>query len=173
MPNEFARLSIRYKEKIRLFKGKTMASTTTMISNSENETIAFARQCAANAQNRDIFTLQGTLGMGKSVFARAFIQSLAGEDIDVPSPTFTLVQTYETTKGPIWHFDLYRIEESEEIYEIGWEEALSDGIVLIEWPERLEETLSGLMPEQRKEIIFESLSPESRKITFINHNEDK
>lgn len=150
-----------------------MANTTTMISNSENETIAFAKECAANAKNGDIFTLQGTLGMGKSVFARAFIQFLVGENIDVPSPTFTLVQTYETVKGQIWHFDLYRIEKSEDIYEIGWEEALSDGIVLIEWPERLKETSSGLMPEGRKEIIFEGISSESRKITLINHNDDE
>lgn len=134
-------------------------------SQSEKDTIAFAQNCAAKAQNGDIFTLQGPLGAGKSVFCRAFIHSLAGEDIEVPSPTFTLVQTYDTNKAPIWHFDLYRIEDSEEIYEIGWEEALSNGILLIEWPERL----GALLPTRRKEIIFNAQESQSRHIQLINH----
>lgn len=144
-----------------------MAPPLTMTSASESETVQFAQNCAAKACHGDIFTLQGPLGAGKSVFARAFIQSLAGLDTDVPSPTFTLVQNYNTPKGPIWHFDLYRIEDPDEIYEIGWEEALSKGIILIEWPERL----GGLLPDKRKEIIFEPLSAESRKISLIDHSE--
>ena len=144
-----------------------MAETQSFTSESEEQTIAFARNCAQEAQTGDIFTLQGPLGSGKSTFARAFIQYLAGENIDVPSPTFTLVQTYETDKAAIWHFDLYRLEDSEEIYETGWEEALTDGnILLVEWPERL----GTLLPSSRKEIIFEVTSAESRKITLINHN---
>lgn len=133
-------------------------------SNSEQDTIAFARRCADASQPNDIFTLRGPLGSGKSVFCRHFIRHLVGADIDVPSPTFTLVQTYETPKTSIWHFDLYRIENPEEIYEIGWEEALGGGILLIEWPERL----GGLLPSQRKEIIFEPVSAESRNIHFNN-----
>lgn len=134
-------------------------------SNSEKDTIAFAQECARKSISGDIFTLQGALGAGKSVFCRAFIQELAGESIDVPSPTFTLVQNYDTPKGTIWHFDLYRLEEAEEIYEIGWEEALSDGIILVEWPERL----GNLLPEIRKEIIFEPRSTESRNIQLTDH----
>ena len=103
-------------------------------SNSEEDTIAFAQTYARESVNGDVFTLQGPLGAGKSVFCRAFIQELAGKTLDVPSPTFTLLQNYDTSKGTIWHFDLYRIENPQEIYEIGWEEALSDGILLIEWP---------------------------------------
>lgn len=104
---------------------------------SESDTIKTARELAAQAQPGDVYFLQGTLGAGKSVFARAFIRFLAGSDIDVPSPTFTIVQTYETQAGPVWHFDLYRLQDPEEIYETGWEEAISDGITLVEWPERL------------------------------------
>lgn len=142
-----------------------MKAETTITGRNESDTASFAAQCAAAAKNGDIFTLSGPLGAGKSVFCRSFIQHLSGSDIDVPSPTFTLVQTYETPKGTIWHFDLYRIEDPEEIYEIGWEEALSDGILLIEWPERLE----NHMPSTRKEIIFEDINGESRNIRLIHH----
>ena len=135
-----------------------------MTSWSESETAAFAKRCANTAHDGDIFALFGPLGAGKSVFARSFIQYLIGDNIDVPSPTFTLVQTYESPKGLIRHFDLYRIENPQDVYEIGWEEAMSEGITLVEWPERLE----TLMPAIRNDIIFEPLSSESRKITLIN-----
>lgn len=129
------------------------------------DTIAFSKNCANNAHNGDAFTLQGPLGAGKSEFARGFIRHLMGEEIDVPSPTFTLVQTYETPKLLIWHFDLYRLEDADEIYEIGWEDAISDGVLLIEWPERL----GNLLPKNRKEIIITPSSEESRKITLHTH----
>lgn len=128
---------------------------------SEEETIAFAAQVAQTASAGDIFLLSGTLGAGKSVFARAFVRKLCGEEIDVPSPTFTLVQTYASDKAPLWHFDLYRLQDPEEIYEIGWEEALAGGIVLVEWPERL----GTHAPKNAKHILIETLAPESRKIT--------
>lgn len=134
------------------------------------DTIQFAQACAKQAENGDVFMLHGPLGAGKTEFSRAFIRHLTGnDDLEVPSPTFTLVQTYETNKAPIWHFDLYRLEDPQEIYEIGWEEALSDGILLIEWPERL----GTLMPAVRKEIIITPTSDESRKIELIHHQEAK
>lgn len=80
--------------------------------------------------------LEGPLGMGKSTLARGLIRALAGPDEDVPSPTFTLVQFYETAP-PIAHFDLYRLERPDEVRETGLDEALDTGAVLIEWPERL------------------------------------
>lgn len=84
-----------------------------------------------------MFLLEGPLGAGKSAFARGFVKALAGKHIDVPSPTFTILQTYETDKGPIYHFDLYRLHDPEEVIEIGWEEAIGGkNIVLAEWPER-------------------------------------
>jgi len=138
-----------------------------IISKSESDTIDFAHSCALQAKTGDVFTLQGPLGAGKSVFCRAFIQQLMGNAVEVPSPTFTLVQTYSAPKVEIWHFDLYRIEDPEEIYEIGWEEALSDGVLLIEWPERL----GSLLPKIRKEIIFDQVNGESRHIHLIDHQE--
>ena len=80
--------------------------------------------------------LEGALGMGKSTLARGLIRALAGPDEDVPSPTFTLVQTYDTDPT-LAHFDLYRIERPDEVREIGLDEALDIGAVVIEWPERL------------------------------------
>ena len=85
--------------------------------------------------------LEGDLGAGKTTFARALIAAFAAEarqmPPEVPSPTFTLMQTYDFPRATIWHFDLYRIERPEDAYELGIEEALADGIALIEWPERL------------------------------------
>lgn len=115
---------------------------------SEDETTRLAADLAQKAVAGDVYALKGTLGAGKSVFARGFIQSLAGGSTEVPSPTFTLVQTYDTSSGMIWHFDLYRLTAPEEIYEIGWEEALAEGIVLIEWPERL----GNMTPANMKSI---------------------
>ncbi|MEO1746402.1 MAG: tRNA (adenosine(37)-N6)-threonylcarbamoyltransferase complex ATPase subunit type 1 TsaE, partial [Pseudomonadota bacterium] len=86
----------------------------------------------------DCFALHGDLGAGKSTFARAFIRQIAGDRdgaLDVPSPTFTLVQTYETSP-PVAHFDLYRVGDEDELAEIGLEGALAQAICLIEWPER-------------------------------------
>lgn len=106
---------------------------------SEAETIKIAADFCATLNPRDIVLLNGDLGMGKSVFSRAIIRSLTqSPDLDVPSPTFTFVQTYESPKAEIWHFDLYRLKDPEELYEIGWEEALTSGIILVEWPERLD-----------------------------------
>lgn len=82
--------------------------------------------------------LYGPLGMGKSTLARGLIRALTAPDEDVPSPTFTLVQFYESDP-PMAHFDLYRLNRPEEVFEIGLDEALDDGCALIEWPERLGE----------------------------------
>lgn len=140
--------------------------------NSEEQTGDFARQCANNAQIGDVFLLNGPLGAGKSVFARAFIQHLVGSDVEVPSPTFTLLQTYSTPKSPLWHFDLYRLEDPEEIYELGWEDAIQNHILLIEWPTKL----GHLKPKNYKEINIKPTDDTSRKITLnqiTDENNDK
>jgi tRNA threonylcarbamoyladenosine biosynthesis protein TsaE len=105
--------------------------------NNEKQTIQIAAKLAKSCRGGEIFLLHGTLGAGKSLFARGFIQALMDADTEVPSPTFTLLQTYDSPLGTIWHFDLYRIQDPEEIFEIGWEDATDgSGITLAEWPER-------------------------------------
>ena len=103
----------------------------------------------------DAVLLYGPLGMGKSTLARGLIRALTRPDEDVPSPTFTLVQFYESDP-PIAHFDLYRLTRPEEAFEIGLDEALDDGCVVIEWPERLgEEPGRFLGPDRLKVEISE------------------
>lgn len=108
------------------------------VSTSENETASIAARLAGQLPEKCILFLEGNLGAGKSVFARALIRELMNDpDLNVPSPTYTLLQSYETQKGTVWHYDLYRMKEPEEIEELSWDDALSNGIVLIEWAERL------------------------------------
>ena len=105
---------------------------------SEKKTAALACRLAELSKIGDVIYLKGTLGMGKSSFARSFIRHLSGDPHqEVPSPTFTLVQTYDDLDLPVWHFDLYRLESPEEVEEIGIDEALSSAVSLIEWPEHL------------------------------------
>lgn len=85
----------------------------------------------------DVLLLNGPVGAGKTHFARALIQSLLTVPEDVPSPTFTLVQVYDTRLGPLWHTDLYRITSDTEIDELGLVEAFEDAICVVEWPDRL------------------------------------
>ncbi|MEO0818069.1 MAG: tRNA (adenosine(37)-N6)-threonylcarbamoyltransferase complex ATPase subunit type 1 TsaE [Pseudomonadota bacterium] len=80
-----------------------------------------------------VIALKGDLGAGKTTFSRALVSVLLGAPTEVPSPTFTLVQTYEGPNFPIYHFDLYRLEDPAELDELGWDDTL-DGLSLIEWP---------------------------------------
>jgi len=116
----------------------------------ESATVELARRIAGVARGGDVIALAGDLGVGKTRFARAFIDALTGDAEEVPSPTFTLLQTYESPAGTIWHFDLYRLSRPAEVYELGIEDALAGGIVVIEWPERLQ----GLLPAQRLDIAL-------------------
>lgn len=100
-------------------------------------TEALAARLAALARPGDAILLSGPLGAGKSAFARAFLRAAAADPaLDVPSPTFTLVQAYETRIGTIHHFDLWRLSDASALEELDWDSA-RDGIVLVEWPDRL------------------------------------
>ncbi|MFK7744988.1 MAG: tRNA (adenosine(37)-N6)-threonylcarbamoyltransferase complex ATPase subunit type 1 TsaE [Roseobacter sp.] len=109
----------------------------TFQSASPDETATYAAQLAADLMPGDVILLAGDVGAGKTHFARHLIQSILVEPEDIPSPTFTLVQVYETTRGPVWHSDLYRIGSTFEIEELGLLEAFDTAICLIEWPDRL------------------------------------
>ncbi|MCL2017603.1 MAG: tRNA (adenosine(37)-N6)-threonylcarbamoyltransferase complex ATPase subunit type 1 TsaE [Alphaproteobacteria bacterium] len=100
-----------------------------------DETRAWGREFARTLQMPVVVALHGDLGMGKSEVARSIIQELCGSDTVVPSPTFTLVQSYDALGYRISHFDLYRISDPSELTEIGLEHACANDIVLIEWPE--------------------------------------
>ena len=106
------------------------------LSRSEKETAEIAARLAKQLKSGDIVALYGTLGAGKTAFCRGFIQSLLPET-EVPSPTFTLLQTYDTPSFPVYHFDMYRLKSPEEAYEIGIEDAFAEGVSLIEWPEKI------------------------------------
>ena len=108
----------------------------------DQETRQFGAELANLLRASDVVVLRGDLGAGKTSLARGTIEALC-DVTEVPSPTYTLVQTYAAPKFDIWHFDLYRLEAPEDVWELGIEEALEDGVCLIEWPERIEALLSG------------------------------
>ena len=137
------------------------------LSKSEQQTSDLAKKVASIAKKGDVFALYGTLGMGKSVFARSFIQYLTGVD-DVPSPTFTLVQDYQSDDFEIFHFDLYRLEHPDEVFELGFEDAIFNGVCLIEWPEKAENWLP-------KDVFKIDITPldDGRKITISVNSDDK
>ncbi len=128
----------------------------------EQETTRIAADLANRLNPGTIVALYGTLGAGKTAFCRGFIQALTHDKTDVPSPTFTLLQTYETSKCPIYHFDMYRLKTPEEVYEIGIEDAFVEGISLIEWPEKL----GNLLPKNHLSVIITILPDNTRQITI-------
>ena len=111
-------------------------------------TAAWAAQLGAKLSAGDTVLLNGPVGAGKTHFARALIQSILTHPEDIPSPTFTLVQTYDTTRGALWHADLYRVSTDTEIDELGLLEAFETAICLVEWPDRL----GPLLPENALSI---------------------
>lgn len=102
-----------------------------------DQTEALGHAIASALETGDVLLLSGPVGAGKSALARAIIQARLGRAEEVPSPTFTLVQTYDAPDADIWHADLYRLSHPDEIVELGLEEAFSTAICLIEWPDRL------------------------------------
>ncbi|MEK1887088.1 MAG: tRNA (adenosine(37)-N6)-threonylcarbamoyltransferase complex ATPase subunit type 1 TsaE [Phyllobacterium sp.] len=120
-----------------------MASMIVQLATTE-DTERFGQDLALALRKGDLVALSGDLGAGKSTLARGLIRTIAADnDYEVPSPTFTLVQSYPELRLPVSHVDLYRLSSAAEIDELGLEEALEDGVVLVEWPERGAEALPG------------------------------
>lgn len=126
----------------------------------EVATARLATRLASHACQGDVIALVGGLGAGKTSLAREFLRARAGDPrLEVPSPTFTLVQPYDLPGGAVWHFDLYRLKRPEEAWELGIEEAFGHVIALIEWPENLGE----LLPAERLTVeLAPGRSPASR-----------
>lgn len=130
-------------------------------------TARLAACVAARLRPGDVVALYGDLGSGKTVFARALIRTLCGEQ-EIPSPTFTLVQTYCAPEFEIWHFDLYRLERPEDVFELGLEESLAGAVTLIEWPERLGRHL----PTHRLEVRLGYGAGESERTVVLSGTGD-
>ncbi len=138
---------------------------------SPDATARLAQELASRLSPGDVILLDGPIGSGKTHFARALIQARLAADgappEDVPSPTFTLVQSYETPSCEIWHADLYRLTHPDEVDELGLTQAFDEAICLVEWPDRLGE----LTPEGALFIAFEADDdPEARLMHLSSDN---
>lgn len=136
---------------------------------SPEETQALALSIAPLLRGGDVLLLEGEIGAGKTHFARCIIQSLLDEYEDVPSPTFTLVQTYDSESGEIWHADLYRLSSPDEIVELGLTDAFEDSICLVEWPDRLED----LTPDQALTLSFKMQPEEGHRELRVQANDPR
>lgn len=135
---------------------------------SQDETARLAQALAPYLGCGDTILLEGPIGAGKSFFARALILSLLDEPEDVPSPTFTLVQTYAAPNFEIWHCDLYRLTAPFEAQELGLEDAFEDTVCLIEWPDRL----GDLKPQGALSLTLETTdTPQMRRATLRATND--
>src|SRR5271170_4285250 len=122
----------------------------------EQATVRFASDIGNALEPGDLVTLSGDLGAGKTTFARALIRTLAGDDaIEVPSPSFTLIQTYELPRFTLVHADLYRLSGAAELAELGFDDLPEGTVVLLEWPDRA----AGFLPPDRLDITF-TLAPQ-------------
>ncbi|OPZ78873.1 MAG: tRNA threonylcarbamoyladenosine biosynthesis protein TsaE [Alphaproteobacteria bacterium ADurb.Bin438] len=147
-----------------------MAKFHELIVNSEEEMNNFARKVAEVVKKGDVIALNGNLGVGKTVFSRSFVKYLTAEDQIVVSPTFTLVQIYDAPKFQIWHFDLYRLKDETDLYEVGIEEALINGVSLIEWPSL---ALNFIKDENLINIKIEMIDEHKRHITVKGIEESR
>ncbi len=128
-----------------------------------DDTKKLAEKIAQLITKHDVITLSGDLGVGKTTFTRMLINAIAEKEIEVLSPTFTIVQPYEFPKYTLWHFDLYRIEKESELMEIGFYDALDNGVSIIEWPQ----IAKSHLPKNKLDILLSFIDDNSRKVTLI------
>lgn len=141
-----------------IFKTRTVHSST-----SEKETFQLAKELARSFQGQEVVLLKGELGAGKTVFAKGIAAGLGLEDVDqVCSPSFTLVNIYQA-RYPVFHIDLYRLEKKTEIEDLGWEEYLDRGVVIVEWAEKFRMDVDAI------NVVIDVLRDETRKITISIH----
>lgn len=126
----------------------------------ETATLQLGADLAKHLKPGDIVALTGGLGAGKTTLARGLIMAIS-DTVEVPSPTYTLVQTYDTDRGELWHCDMYRLERPEDAYELGLIDSFPDIISLIEWPDKL----GTLLPENIKSVDIQFAEP-GRSVTL-------
>ena len=141
----------------------------TLLLRDQAATEALATTLAPMLKKNDVVSLSGDLGAGKTTFARALIRLLQNDpDLEVPSPTFTLLQSYDAGPLPILHADLYRIRDEDELAELGWDESADQSLLLIEWPERM----GARLPADRLDIAFRLVAEEgedARRVVLSGH----
>ena len=144
---------------------KPVRKNITKVSNSEHETHEFGQELAESLVNGDLLVLTGVLGAGKTCLIKGIAVGLGVPEEDTKSPSFTLVNEY-CGRMPLYHFDLYRMKDESELYQIGWDEYLMrDGIVVVEWGEK-----AGIyLPDKRIDISIAIVSENIRNIdvTFV------
>jgi tRNA threonylcarbamoyladenosine biosynthesis protein TsaE len=134
----------------------------TFISNSPAETEAVGRQLAEHIDVGEVLALKGELGSGKTLFVKGLVAGL-GSSADVTSPTFTIAHEYRGGRLPVYHFDFFRLEDSQSLARLGLDDYFfGDGLSVIEWADRFPE----FIPEQARRILFEITSETQRAITF-------
>ena len=145
------------------------SQTVSLTLDSPDDTANLAVELGARLTPGDTLLLEGSVGAGKTHFARALIQSLLPLPEDVPSPTFTLVQTYELAQSDIWHADLYRLTSTSEIEELGLLAAFETDMCLIEWPDRL----GDLRPTQALTLQFADGEVEDQRLLTLHWSDPK
>jgi tRNA threonylcarbamoyladenosine biosynthesis protein TsaE len=137
-----------------------VSGETVVITRSEEETFELARRMAAGFKGKEVVLLSGELGAGKTVFAKGIAAGAGVAAVErVSSPSFTLVNVYDG-KWPVFHIDLYRLEREADILDLGWEDYLGEGVVVVEWAERLPPGFEGIR------VRIETVGDDERRVTI-------
>ncbi|MEM9839907.1 MAG: tRNA (adenosine(37)-N6)-threonylcarbamoyltransferase complex ATPase subunit type 1 TsaE [Pseudomonadota bacterium] len=153
----------RFQESFR----RNLKAMVNLRSRDEQQTARLGAVLGPQLRSGDLVLLEGNLGAGKTSLARAIIRGMAGAPIDVPSPTFGLIESYDF-ETPLYHVDLYRLDDADQALELGLEDMMDAGIMLIEWPERVPWLSRG----PRLEIRIEAKKDGTRMIRLTPHGGD-